>query len=131
MSDYAKRAASSSAKQWPGQRQTDDENNRIGRPSGEVVQTEPPGHEHHARGVHLNYSCFEMKRLSEPEPRRQQELEECRGELLRVHEAEGFCVAIFAWGAVSLPGELVGRLRELVGRKIGILRLDGYHIREV
>ena len=76
--------------------------------------------------------CNTFKPISEDAPHRQQELEEARGQLLRVHEAEGQCIAIFSWGAVSLPGEMVERLRMLVGRKIGILRLDGkFHIREV
>ena len=65
------------------------------------------------------------------EPVRQAELDESRGQLLQVQEAEGQCIAIFAWGAVSLPGELADRLREFVGHKIGILRLDGWHIRDL
>jgi hypothetical protein len=79
----------------------------------------------------LNYNCPTYKSISAPEPHRQQEFEESRGILLRVHESEGFCIAIFAWGAVSLPGDLANRLRELIGQKIGILRLDGYHVREL
>ena len=59
------------------------------------------------------------------------ELEEARGTLLRVQEEDGFCTAIFEWGAVILPGEFKGKLTPLVGRKAGILRLDGYHIREL
>jgi hypothetical protein len=64
-------------------------------------------------------------------PPRQQELEEARGELLSVSELEGFAVAIFPWGGISLPGEFSGRLQELVGKKVGILRLEGYHIRDL
>ena len=78
------------------------------------------------------YPCQTFKPISENAPRRQRELEESRGVLLRAYEAEGQCIAVFSWGAVSLPGELEGRLRGLVGREIGILRLDGrWHIREV
>lgn len=66
------------------------------------------------------------------EPRRLPECSEARGQLLRVFEAEGQCIAIFSWGGVSFPGEIIESLREHVGREIGILRLDGkYHIREV
>jgi hypothetical protein len=78
-----------------------------------------------------SHSCNEYGSILESEPRRQQELEESRGVLLGVHDAEGFCITVFAWGEISLPVELKSRLQELVGRKIGILRLDGYHIREV
>jgi hypothetical protein len=79
----------------------------------------------------MNYFLSEGKKLSAPAPRLS-ELEESRGELLRVHEAEGQCIAVFSWGAVSFSGEMIERLRGLVGSEIGILRLDGkYHIREV
>ena len=77
------------------------------------------------------HSCAEFKSISNPEPYHPQNLDESRGVLLRVHEAGGFCIAIFAWGAVSLPVELMGRLRELVGHKTGILRLDGWHVRNL
>lgn len=59
------------------------------------------------------------------DPRRLAELEESRGELIRVHEAEGQCIAFYPWGAVSLPVEMIERLRELVGRKCAVLRIDG------
>jgi hypothetical protein len=75
-------------------------------------------------------SCSEFKKLSEPEPRHPQEGEENRNVLLQVIELEGFAVAIFPHGAISLPGEFAAKLRELVGRKIGILSLDGIHIRD-
>ena len=66
------------------------------------------------------------------EPRRQMELEESRGNLLRVFEADGQCIAVYPWGAVSIPGEMIEKLRALVGREVACLRLDGkYHIREV
>jgi len=79
----------------------------------------------------LNYFCLEAKRLSDPGPHQPQNLEENRGKLLKVTELEGFVVAVFPHGAISLPGEFAGELRELIGRKIGILRLDGYHIRDL
>jgi len=66
------------------------------------------------------------------EPHHLRELEEARGVLLRLHEAEGRCIAIFAWGAVSFPGDLREMLADMVGRKCAILKLDGkYHFREV
>jgi len=59
------------------------------------------------------------------------ELEEACGQLLQVTEIEGFAVAVFAWGAVSLPGELAARLRGLQGKRIGILRIEGrYRVKE-
>ncbi len=73
-----------------------------------------------------------MKRLSEPNPHFQQELEESRGILLRVYPKDGFCIAVYNFGAVALPLEMEERLRELVGKKIAILRLDDqYRVREV
>jgi hypothetical protein len=71
------------------------------------------------------YSCTEFKSISEPQPHFQQELEESRGILLRVYPKDGFCIAVYNFGAVALPLELEERLRELVGKKIAILRLDG------
>lgn len=80
----------------------------------------------------LIYPCFEVKSLTEPEARRLQELEEARGVLLRVHEAEGQCIAVFAWGAVSLPRELREQLMTLAGKRTAILRIDGrFYVREV
>lgn len=79
----------------------------------------------------MNYTCQTFKPISEAEPHRLAELEEAVGTLLRVTELEGFAVAVFAWGAVSLPVETAGRLRELVGKRVAILRLDGqYRARE-
>jgi hypothetical protein len=78
----------------------------------------------------LIYPCFEAKRLSEPEPHFQLELEESRGILLRVYPKDGFCIAVYNFGAVALPLEIETRLRELVGKKIAVIRLDGqYRIR--
>lgn len=80
--------------------------------------------------VNMIYDCCEFKSMP-LEPRPLPELGEGRGELLRVHELDGFCIAIFSWGGISLPGEFAARLRGLVGRKVGILHLDGYHIRDL
>lgn len=84
----------------------------------------------------MNYDCMEYKPFyknnRDAEAHRLQELEEARGQLLRIFESEGQYIAIFAWGAVSLPGELLRELRELVGKEVCCLRLDGkYYIREV
>ncbi|NBJ15738.1 MAG: hypothetical protein FNP40_09235 [Dehalobacter sp. 4CP] len=69
---------------------------------------------------------------TESSPHRLAELEEGRGKMIQVLTREGFAVAVFSWGAISLPEEMVRQLRELVGKEIGILRLDGhYHVRTV
>lgn len=78
----------------------------------------------------MNYAVSEFKPISES-PHRIQELEEARGELIRVFVSYGQCIAVFSWGAVSLPGELREELRALVGKECAILRLGRYHIREV
>jgi len=66
------------------------------------------------------------------EAHRLRELEEARDLLLRVFLKDGFCIAIFRFGAVALPEEMEPQLRELVGREIAVLRLDGrYYLREV
>ncbi|HPS91980.1 MAG TPA: hypothetical protein PKV33_07480 [Methanothrix sp.] len=71
----------------------------------------------------MNYSPSEGKRLSE--------LEEARGVLLSAFCRDGSVIAGFAWGAVSFPEELESNLRELVGKEVCCLRLDGkYHLRE-
>lgn len=80
----------------------------------------------------MNYSYLVYKSLSEPEPRRLAELEEGRGQLLRVHEAEGQCIAVFAWGGCYFPAELREELRALVGKTVAVLRIDNrYHIRSL
>ena len=72
------------------------------------------------------------KSFSEPEARRLAEMEEARGHLLRIFEAEGQCIAVFPFGAVAFPSELEPRLRVLVGHKIAVLRLDDkFHIRNL
>lgn len=63
------------------------------------------------------------------EPRRLQEGEEGRGVLVRVLEQPGSIVAVFEWGSVLLPGELAPRLRELIGKRAGVLRLEGYRVK--
>lgn len=80
----------------------------------------------------MNYACQTFKPFLEAEVRRLQEYEEARGLLIRILELEGQCVAVFEWGAVSLPSETEARLRGFVGKKVAIFRLDGqYRVREV
>jgi len=63
------------------------------------------------------------------EPRRLPECSEARDQLLRTFLKDGFCIAIFRFGAVALPEEMEPKLREMVGKEIGILRLDDkYHV---
>jgi len=77
----------------------------------------------------MNYAVSEFKAILEA-PRRLAELEEARGQLLRVFAKDGFCIAAFVWGCCSFPEELEGQLREMVGEEVAILRLDGsYHAR--
>lgn len=57
------------------------------------------------------------------------ELKEARGQLLKVSELEGFAVATFAWGAISLSGEMAEKLQGMMGLRVGIIRLDGYSMR--
>lgn len=56
---------------------------------------------------------------------------EARGQLLRVFEAEGQCVGVWAWGCCSFPAELREKLAALVGKECAILRWNGYHCRAV
>ena len=66
------------------------------------------------------------------EAHRLQELEEARDQLLRTFLKDGFCIAIFRFGAVALPEEMEPQLREMVGREVACLRLCGkYHLRSV
>ena len=61
-----------------------------------------------------------------------QELEEVRDLLLRVFLKDGFCIAIFRFGAVALPEEMEPKLAGMVGHEVACLRLDGkYHLRSV
>ena len=65
------------------------------------------------------------------EPRRLPERHVARGKLLSVLCMDGFAVANFAWGAVSLPVELEPKLRELLGLDVACFRFDGeFHLRE-
>ncbi|KUG18724.1 hypothetical protein ASZ90_011576 [hydrocarbon metagenome] len=66
------------------------------------------------------------------EAHRLQELEEARDRLLRTFLKDGFCIAIFRFGAVALPEEMEPKLAGMVGHEVACLRLDGkYHLRSV
>lgn len=75
-------------------------------------------------------SCLEHKNISEIKPHHQQELEEIWGVLYRFEATpEGGIVALISKILVHLPEELAGRLQGLIGRRIAVLKLDGYHVR--
>jgi hypothetical protein len=56
------------------------------------------------------------------------ELEEVLGELHSIEITEIGLIAVIGKITVLLPEELADKLQGLVGRRIGILRLDGYHV---
>jgi hypothetical protein len=79
----------------------------------------------------MHYDCIEFKGFYEP-PRQLKELEELCHTLLSVWCEDGQCIANFPNGEFIFPEEMRDELRELVGKEIGILRLDGrYHVRAV
>ena len=57
------------------------------------------------------------------------ELEEVVGDLNSFENTEIGLVAVIGKISVLLPEELAEKLQGLVGHRIGILRLDGYHVR--
>jgi hypothetical protein len=78
----------------------------------------------------IKSTCSDLK-LSAQSPHRLADYEEARDLLLRVFLKDGFCIAIFRFGAVALPEETESQLRDLVGKEACCLRLDGrYYIRE-
>ena len=85
----------------------------------------------------MNYDCITFKPFyknnQEAEaPHRLQEMEEARDRLLRTFLKGDFCIAVFRFGAVALPEEMEPKLREMVGKMVCVLRLDGrYHVRVV
>jgi hypothetical protein len=85
---------------------------------------EPANTRHDCEVSNTYYACSEVKRLSEPEPHRLADLEEARDRLLRVFLKDGYCIAVFRFGAVAIPEELEPKLQELVGRKCTILRIE-------
>ena len=57
------------------------------------------------------------------------ELEMVHGDLHSVENSDIGLIAVIGEITVILPEELAGQLQALVGKRIGILRLDGYHVR--
>jgi hypothetical protein len=57
------------------------------------------------------------------------EFDEVLGDLHDIEETERGLIALISKVPVLLPEELAGKLQGLVGKRIGILRLNGYHIR--
>lgn len=60
---------------------------------------------------------------------RMRELDEVLGPLNSLEEADGWLLALIGKIPVLLPMELQDRLQSLLGKRIGILRLDGYRVR--
>jgi hypothetical protein len=69
--------------------------------------------------------------LSEFKAYRMAELEEIFGDLHSIDQTDIDLVALVGKIPVILPQELEPCLAEMIGKKIGILQLDGYHIREL
>ncbi len=57
------------------------------------------------------------------------ELDEVLGPLNSLEEANGWLLALIGKIPVLLPMELQDRLQSLLGKRIGVLRLDGYRVR--
>jgi hypothetical protein len=74
-------------------------------------------------------SIWEAVALTIHEVYRLSELEEVLGELHSVEITEIGSVAVIGKIAVWLPEELAEQLKGLIGRRVAILRLDGYHFR--
>lgn len=65
------------------------------------------------------------------EPYRLSELEEVIGDLHRVENTEIGPVAIIGKIQVLLPEDLAVSLKGLLGRRVGIIRLNGYRVRSI
>jgi hypothetical protein len=63
------------------------------------------------------------------EAHRLQELEEILGVLHTVEKTELGLLVLIGKISVLLPDEMIEKFRGLEGRKIGVLRLDGYKLR--
>lgn len=62
---------------------------------------------------------------------RPQERDEVRGPLLHLEEVDSGCLALIGKIRVLLPPEVAGELQSLVGRRVGVLRLEGYRVRDL
>jgi len=59
------------------------------------------------------------------------DLDEVRGPLLSIEEADGNCLAQIGKILVLLPGEMTARLQGLKGKAVGVLKIDGsYRVKE-
>jgi hypothetical protein len=65
------------------------------------------------------------------EPYHMNELDEFVGELHNIEEMEGRLLALIGRIPVVLPEEMESRLKELLGKRIGILKLSGYRVRVI
>ena len=62
------------------------------------------------------------------EQHRMSEYDEVIGLLHSIHLTEYGLLALIGEIQVLLPEELAGKLQGLMGRRIALLRLDGYHL---
>ena len=74
-------------------------------------------------------SIWEAVILTVHEAYRLSELEEVLGELHSVEITEIGSAAVIGKISVWLPEELAEQLKGMIGRRVAILRLDGYHFR--
>ncbi len=70
----------------------------------------------------LNISGIQNARLME-------EYEEILGDLKGLEEHSGWVIAQIGRISVLLPSEMAPKLRELLGRRMGVLRCEGYRLR--
>jgi hypothetical protein len=62
---------------------------------------------------------------------RMSELDLVIGDLNHIEEIEGGCLALIGKISVFLPPELAEMLHKLVGYRVGVLRLGGFHVRNL
>jgi hypothetical protein len=84
--------------------------------------------------------AYKNKKIAEPLweeasmtvfPYHMHEFEGVRGDLRHIEETDNGCLAFIGKIPVILPSELTGKLQSLVGRRVSVLKLDGYHVREL
>ncbi len=57
------------------------------------------------------------------------DLEEARGDLHSIEKTDGGIIALIGKIPVLLPPELAEKLQGMIGRRVGVIRLDGYRVR--
>jgi hypothetical protein len=62
-------------------------------------------------------------------PYHMKELDEVRGDLQHIESVQDGCLAVIGEISVLLPSELETKLQDLVGQRVGIIRLEGYRVR--